>query len=94
MTYVILILAALLCECSCNLPVGSLPLALADEGAARSSIAIAMGSGMFASLFVSVPLGMLVDRAGRLVVLRAAAAASVLVMVGMSLMHGTTAVPC
>jgi MFS family permease len=91
MTYVILIVAALLCEVSCNLPVGSLPLALADEGASRSSIAIAMGSGMFAALFVSVPLGMIVDRVGRLAVLRVAAAASVLVMIAMSCMHGIIA---
>jgi MFS family permease len=50
-----------------------------------------MGSGMFAALLVSVPLGMIVDRVGRLVVLRVAAFASVLVMIGMSFMHGIIA---
>ncbi len=55
MTYVILVIAALLCEVSCNLPIGSMPLALTAEGASRSSTAVAMGCGMFAALAVSVP---------------------------------------
>ena len=89
--FVILFTAALLCEVSSNIPVGSLPLALVSEGASESQTAIAMGSGMFAALLVSMPIGMLTDKIGKLPVLRASAFASVFIMILMSQTHGIVA---
>jgi MFS family permease len=80
MHFVVLFTAALLCEIASNIPVGSLPLALVSEGASESQTAIAMGCGMFAALLVSMPIGMLTDRIGKLPVLRAAAFSSVAIM--------------
>jgi len=91
MHFVILFAAALLCEISSNIPVGSLPLALVSEGASESQTAIAMGSGMFAALLVSLPVGMLTDRVGKLPVLRTAAFCSVGIMLFMGLTHGIVA---
>jgi MFS family permease len=91
MHFVILFAAALLCEISSNIPVGSLPLALVSEGASESQTAIAMGCGMFASLLVSLPIGMLTDRVGKLPVLRVAAFCSVAIMLVMGVTHGIVA---
>jgi MFS family permease len=91
MHFVILFTAALLCEISSNIPIGSLPLALVSEGASESQTAIAMGCGMFASLIVSLPIGMLTDRVGKLPVLRVAAFSSVAIMLIMGLTHGIVA---
>jgi MFS family permease len=91
MTFFLLLTAALLCEVSSNLPVGSLPLALVREGASETQVAVAMGCGMFAALLISLPIGNLVDRVGRLPVLRAAAAATVVVMIAMGLTEGVLA---
>jgi len=91
MHFVVLFAAALLCEISSNIPVGSLPLALVSEGASESQTAIAMGSGMFAALIVSLPIGILTDRVGKLPVLRAAAFCSVLIMLFMAFTHGIVA---
>jgi len=91
MHFFVLFAAALLCEISSNIPVGSLPLALVSEGASESQTAIAMGSGMFAALIVSLPIGILTDRVGKLPVLRAAAFCSVFVMILMGFTHGIVA---
>ena len=91
MHFVVLFVAALLCEVSCNIPVGSLPLALVKEGATESQTAFAMGSGMFAAVLVSMPLGMLTDKVGKLPVLRVAAFGSVFVMLLMGFTHGIIA---
>src|SRR5450432_3836036 len=94
MHFVILFVAAFFCEISSNLPMGSLPLALVSEGASESQTAIAMGSGMFASLIVSLPIGMLTDRVGKLPVLRAAALSTVIIMLIMAFTHGIVAGCC
>jgi MFS family permease len=91
MHFVVLFTAALLCEISSNIPIGSLPLALVSEGASESQTAIAMGCGMFASLLVSLPIGMLTDRVGKLPVLRVAAFSSVVIMLLMGVTHGIVA---
>jgi MFS family permease len=91
MHFVILFAAALLCEISSNIPIGSLPLALVSEGASESQTAIAMGCGMFAALIVSLPIGMLTDRVGKLPVLRVAAFSSVAIMLLMAFTHGIVA---
>ncbi|MBX9693420.1 MAG: MFS transporter, partial [Cyanobacteria bacterium] len=87
-TYVLLVIASLFCEISINLPVGSLPLALTEDGATANQVSIAMGSGMFAAFIVSLPLGALVDRIGRLPVLKLAAFGSGIIMVAMWCSHG------
>jgi MFS family permease len=71
--------------------VGSLPLALVSEGASESQTAIAMGCGMFAALIVSLPIGMLTDRVGKLPVLRVAAFSSVAIMLLMGFTQGIVA---
>ncbi|MBU6453644.1 MAG: MFS transporter [Cyanobacteria bacterium REEB67] len=91
MHFVVLFAAALLCEIASNIPVGSLPLALVSEGASESQTAIAMGCGMFAALLVSMPIGMLTDRIGKLPVLKAAAFSSVAIMLLMGATHGIIA---
>ncbi|GAC1349015.1 MAG: hypothetical protein NVSMB19_02070 [Vulcanimicrobiaceae bacterium] len=88
MAYAILVASALLFELALNLPVGTMPLALVAEGAPPSAVALAMGSGMFASLLVSLPLGALVDRVGRLPVLRGSAALGILSLLGLAFVHG------
>ncbi|MBX9668706.1 MAG: MFS transporter [Candidatus Obscuribacterales bacterium] len=90
-TYILLIIAALLSETSINLPVGSLPLALTQDGANENQVSIAMGCGMLAAFFLSLPLGATVDRIGKLPVLRAAAVGSGLIMVAMWCSHGVMA---
>ncbi|MDQ2992866.1 MAG: hypothetical protein M3R30_08630, partial [Candidatus Eremiobacteraeota bacterium] len=65
--YAVLLGATIVLEFACNLPTGSMPLALLADGAVESSIVLAMGAGMFANLLGSLPVGVLVDRIGRLV---------------------------
>jgi MFS family permease len=88
MAYAVLIVSALFFELALNLPVGTMPLALTAEGASRSAVAIAMGFGMFAALLVSLPVGALVDRLGRLFMIRAAALLGVASMLGLAFAHG------
>lgn len=76
---------------SANIVWGSMPLALVKEGASTSCTSIAMGCGMFAALLVSLPVGMMVDRLGRLLVLRISAFTSVLVMIAMGYTRGLIA---
>ena len=88
MAYAVLVVSALFFELALNLPVGTMPLALSSEGASRSAIAVAMGCGMFSALLVSLPVGALVDRLGRLPMIRAAAALGVASMLGLAFAHG------
>ncbi len=88
MAYAVLVVSALLFELALNLPVGTMPLALVADGTPTTAVAIAMGSGMFASLLVSLPLGALVDRFGRLPVIRASAGLGILALFGLAFAHG------
>jgi MFS family permease len=86
--YLVLVAATIVLEFACNLPTGSLPLALLADGTAGSSIVLAMGAGMFANLAGSIPVGVLVDRVGRLVTIRASALLMAFATLGMALTHG------
>lgn len=88
MAYAVLVVSALLFELALNIPIGTMPLALTAEGAPRAAVAVAMGSGMFAALVVSVPAGALVDRFGRLPMIRLSAWAGVASLLGMLVAHG------
>ena len=88
MPYAILVVSALLYDLALNLPVGTMPLALLADGTAAPAVAIAMGSGMFAALFGSLPIGALTDRIGRLPMLRASAALGVFSLFGLAFAHG------
>ena len=88
MAYAVLVVSALFFELALNLPVGTMPLALTAEGASRTAVAIAMGCGMFSALLVSLPVGALVDRFGRLPTIRAAAALGVASLAGLAVVHG------
>lgn len=91
MTYALLFIAALLCELALCVPMGSMPLALVDGGASESQVAMVMGAGAVAALFVSIPLGVLVDRVGRLPVMKASILGCTLVLVAMATFHGVIA---
>jgi MFS family permease len=88
MAYAVLVVSALFFELALNLPIGTMPLALTAEGASRTAVAIAMGCGMFSALLVSLPVGALVDRFGRLPAIRASAALGVASLAGLALVHG------
>jgi MFS family permease len=88
MGYAVLVVSALFFELALNIPIGTMPLALTAEGAPRAAVAIAMGSGMFAALIVSVPAGALVDRFGRLPMIKLAAWTGVASLFGMLFAHG------
>jgi len=88
MAYAVLVVSSLLFDFPSNLPIGALPLALSDDGASHSIIALVMGSGMFAALIFSLPLGDLVDRLGRLATIRAAAVLGVVSLLGLAVTHG------
>ena len=88
MAYAVLVVSALFFELALNLPIGTMPLALTAEGASRTAVAIAMGCGMFSALLVSLPVGALVDRFGRLPTIRAAAALGVASLLGLAVVHG------
>lgn len=83
-----LVVATLLTEFPANLPIGAMPLALLRDRALPSEIALAMGGGLFAQLFGSIPVGALVDRVGRLVTIRAAVVLMALASFGMAALHG------
>lgn len=91
MTYALLFIAALMCELASSVPMGSMPLALSDGGASESQVSIVMGCGAFVALFVSIPLGILVDRVGRLLVMKVSVVGCALVLVLMSVFHGVIA---
>lgn len=88
MAYGVLLLSALLIDLALNLPIGTMPLALVADGTSTSRVAVAMGAGMFASLVVSLPIGALVDRFGRLPVIRAGAALGIFSLFGLAFVHG------
>jgi len=88
MAYAVLVVSALLFEFALNLPIGSMPLALTSDGAGATSVAVAMGCGMFAALFASIPVGVLADRYGRLPIIRLSALLGVAAIVGLAYVHG------
>ena len=88
MTYALLLLTALCLELALNLPVGSLPLALEHDGATREQIAMSMGAGMFTFLIVSIPIGALVDRIGRIATMRMGVALAFVSMAALYFTHG------
>ncbi len=91
MPFAILVLSTLLVDFAINLTLGSLPLALHDDGVSQTTISLVVGSGLIVSLFGSVPIGALVDRVGRLRTIRVAGAVAVLALLGLALTHGTAA---
>lgn len=86
--FYLLIFSTLLSEFACNLPTGALPLALLHDGATHSEVAFAMGGGLFAQLLGSVPVGAIVDRAGRLRTIRVSVVLMALSTFGMTFLHG------
>ena len=88
MAYALLVASAFLFELALDLPVGSFPLALDGDGASHGAVAAAMGSGTFAALLAGLPFGILVDRFGRLAVMRATALAGALVLLTLTFVHG------
>jgi MFS family permease len=89
MAYAILAASAFLFELALDLPVGSLPLALDGDGASHGAVAATMGSGMFAALLASLPLGILVDRWGRMAVMKVAGVAGAAILVALTFVHGS-----
>lgn len=83
-----LLISTLVSEIAFNLPMGALPLALLHDGATHSEVAFAMGGGVFAQLFGSVPIGAIVDRVGRLRMVRASVILVSLSTFGMTFLHG------
>lgn len=83
-----LLISTLVSEIAFNLPMGALPLALLRDGATHSEVAFAMGGGVFAQLFGSVPIGAIVDRVGRLRMVRASVVLVALSTFGMAFLHG------
>lgn len=83
-----LLISTLVSEIAFNLPMGALPLALLHDGATHSEVAFAMGGGVFAQLFGSVPIGAIVDRVGRLRMVRASVVLVSLATLGMAFLHG------
>ncbi len=88
MAYAILVVSALFFDLALNLPIGTMPLILTQDGTSRSAVAAAMGCGMFAALLASLPLGALADRVGRLVMIRVAAGVGAASLLGLAFAHG------
>jgi MFS family permease len=86
--FLFLLISTLVSEVAFNLPTGALPLALLRDGATHSEIAFAMGGGLFAQLFGSVPIGALVDRIGRLRMVRGSIVLVSISTFGMTFLHG------
>jgi MFS family permease len=86
--FLFLLISTLVSEIAFNLPTGALPLALLRDGATHSEIAFAMGGGLFAQLFGSVPIGAMVDRIGRLRMVRGSILLVSLSTFGMTFLHG------
>jgi len=84
MAYAVLIVSALLIDMALNLPLGSLPLALARNGVPAGAIALIIGAGSIAALAASVPIGGLADRFGRLPTIRIAGAVCALSMISLA----------
>jgi len=88
MAYAILVVSTLLLDFTINLPTGSLPLALHDDGVTAFGISIVVGFGLAAALGGSVPIGVLADRFGRLLMIRIAGAVAVLALFLLAFVHG------
>jgi len=88
MAYAILVVSTLLLDFTINLPTGSLPLALHDDGVSPLGISIVIGFGLAASLVGSVPIGAFVDRFGRLPVIRLAGGISLVALCLLAFVHG------
>lgn len=86
--FYILLFSTIVSEIAFQLPLGTLPLALLADHATHSEIAFAMGGGLFAQLFGSVPIGALVDRVGRLRTVRASLVLVSCATLGMAFLHG------
>ena len=91
MAYAVLVVSALLFEIALSLPVGTMPLVLTSDGASRAAAVGAMGGGTFAALLVSLPLGMLADRFGRLIMIRVAAFTGAAALFALAFAHGALA---
>src|ERR1700694_3908599 len=88
MAYAILVVSTLLLDFTINLPTGSLPLALHDDGVSAFGISVVVGFGLAAALGGSVPIGVLVDRYGRLPIIRLAGGFAVLALFLLAFVHG------
>jgi len=88
MAYAILVVSTLLLDFTINLPTGSLPLSLHDDGVSPFGISIVIGFGLAAALGGSVPIGGLVDRFGRLPVIRLAGGISLVALFLLAIVHG------
>ncbi len=84
MAYAVLIVSAFFIEIALNLPLGSLPLALSADRVAPGIVALIVGAGSFAAFAVSIPIGGLADRYGRLLTIRIAAVLCSASMVGLA----------
>jgi MFS family permease len=87
MVYAVLVASAFLIEVALNAPLGSLPLALVRAHVPAGEIALVLGAGPIAALLVSVPIGGLADRFGRLPTIRIAAALCVLSVGALAYVH-------
>ncbi len=87
MVYAVLVASALLIEIAINVPLGSLPLALLGDRVSPGAIALVIGAGPIAALAVSVPIGGLADRCGRLPTIRVAAGLCVLSIAALGVVH-------
>jgi MFS family permease len=90
MAYAILLVSAVLVELTVNLPLGSLPLALADDHVSPTGIALVTTIAALAPLLGSIPVGGLVDRFGRVLGVRIAGLAASVALLGLFFVHGTT----
>ena len=91
MAYAVLLVSALCFELALSLPVGTMPLVLTSDGASRAAAVGAMGGGTFAALLVSLPLGALADRFGRLIMIRVAAFTGAGALLALAFVHGALA---
>lgn len=87
MAYAVLVASAFLIEVALNAPMGSLPLALVGDHVPASGIALVIGAGPIAALAVSVPIGGLADRFGRLPTIRIAACLCMLSVGALAFVH-------
>ena len=91
MAYAILVVSAILLEFAVNVPTGSLPLALAADRVDTTGIAAVAAISALAPLAGSIPIGGMVDRFGRVLAVRVAAAVSAFALLALAFVHGTVA---
>ena len=68
---------------------GCLPLVLDQEGVAQSQIALIMGAGMVTMVVASIPIGALVDRIGRLAVMKLAIVCAIVALTALGMTKGS-----